>query len=72
MIPKSKNNGNESDYVYLDALNGDDVGEFLTFEKKCTPNNSRDKLLPKLVEKIPTKGEHKFFFLNLKLNNACS
>jgi len=61
LIPKSKNNGNESDYVYLDTLNDDDVGEFLAFEKKCTSNNSNNKL-PELVEKIPTKGEHQCFF----------
>lgn len=41
MIPKSINNGNDRDYVYLDALNGDDVGKYLSFEKPCTPSHSR-------------------------------
>ncbi|VVC33097.1 Hypothetical protein CINCED_3A008515 [Cinara cedri] len=55
IIPKSKNNGNDRDYIYLDMLNGDDVGEFLTFEKKYIPKNTKSKI-PELIEKKQTKG----------------
>lgn len=57
MIPKSKNNGNDQDYVYLDTLNGDDVGEFLSFEKKCVSKHFKKKM-PLLIEKSCVKGKH--------------
>lgn len=68
MIPKSKNNGNDRDYVYLDTLSGDDVGEFLSFEKKYTPKHFKKKI-PELLEKNHIKGKHTllFNFSNLKI-----
>jgi len=59
MIPKSKNNGNDCDYIYLDMLNGDDVGEFLLFENKLVSNNSR-KNIPPLLETNHTKGTYPY------------
>lgn len=47
MIPKSINNGNDRDYIYLDSLNGNDNGDFLSFEVK---SNKFRKQIPKLIE----------------------
>lgn len=44
LIPKSINNGNDHDYVYLDTLEGDNVGKFLSFEKKCIPTDKKMKM----------------------------
>lgn len=56
LVPISKNNGNDQDYIYLDALNGDDAEKFLSFEKKYIINNSRNKLLQEL-DNLP-KGRY--------------
>ncbi|CAH1709136.1 uncharacterized protein LOC114126584 isoform X2 [Aphis gossypii] len=55
MIPKSRNNGNDGDYIYLDALDGDDAKNVLSFEKKNISKNSKTKIL-KLLEKNHTDG----------------
>lgn len=55
-IPKSKNNGNYNDYVYLDMLDGDNVQHFLSFEKKSMPRKSNENIL-KLLEKNRTYGK---------------
>lgn len=60
MIPKSKNNGNDGDYVYLDMLDGDDAKHFLSFEKKSISKNSKNKIL-KLLEKDPIEGKNNLF-----------
>lgn len=57
LIPKSRNNGSDHDYVYLDTLTGDDVGEFLSFEKKCISNNFKQEI-PDLLGKKHTNGKH--------------
>lgn len=54
-IPKSRNNGNDSDYIYLDILNGDDVGKYVLFEKKFTTKSPKSEL-PELLEKNQTTG----------------
>lgn len=46
LIPKSKNNGNVEDYIYLDALNYGH-GELLSFEKKYIPKNKKTEFLDK-------------------------
>ena len=38
MIPKSRNNGNDCDYIYLDMLNGDDAKYLFSFENKKISN----------------------------------
>lgn len=55
IIPKSKNNGNDHDYIYLDMLNGDNVGQFISVEKICVGKSSKLNL-PELLEKKPTEG----------------
>lgn len=55
IIPKSKNSGNDRDYIYLDMLNGDNVGNFLSFEKKYTTKNTK-LIIPELLEQKQTKG----------------
>lgn len=57
MIPKSKNNGNDRDFVYLDTLSGDDVGEFLAFEKKYSSKHLKNKI-PELLGKSQVRGKH--------------
>lgn len=44
LIPKSMNNGNDYDYVYLDTLEGDNVEKFVSFEKKCISMNKKQKM----------------------------
>jgi len=61
MIPKSRNNGNDGDYIYLDALDGDDAKNVLSFEKKNISKNSKTKIL-KLLEKNHTDGKDYFIF----------
>lgn len=61
MIPKSRNNGNDCDYIYLDALDGDDAKNVLSFEKKNISKNSKTKIL-KLLEKNHTDGKDYFIF----------
>ncbi|XP_060840629.1 uncharacterized protein LOC132921565 isoform X2 [Rhopalosiphum padi] len=55
MIPKSRNNGNDCDYIYLDMLDGDDAKNVLSFEKRSISKNSKTKIL-KLLEKNHTDG----------------
>ncbi|XP_008185298.1 uncharacterized protein LOC100167907 isoform X2 [Acyrthosiphon pisum] len=55
MIPKSRNNGNDCDYIYLDMLDGDDAKNVLSFEKKSISKNSKTKIL-QLLEKNHTDG----------------
>lgn len=38
LIPKSKNSGNDQDYIYLDMLHYGH-GDLLAFEDKCTVKN---------------------------------
>jgi len=63
MIPKSRNNGNDCDYIYLDMLDGDDAKNVLSFEKRSISKNSKTKIL-KLLEKNHTDGKDNLF-LNL-------
>lgn len=60
MIPKSINNGNDIDYVYLDVLNSNDVGENLTLEKPCASNNL-EQSIPNLPEQNHTEGKYLSF-----------
>lgn len=72
MIPKSRNNGNDCDYIYLDMLHGDDAKNVLSFEKKRFSKNSKTKIL-QLLEKKHTDGKNSLL-LNLKflvLNTFC-
>ncbi|XP_022182300.1 uncharacterized protein LOC111042111 isoform X2 [Myzus persicae] len=55
MIPKSRNNGNDCDYIYLDTLDGDDAKNLLSFEKKSILKNSKTKIL-ELLEKNHMDG----------------
>lgn len=65
IIPKSKNNGNVQDYIYLDMLNGDDVDKFLSFEKKCISKNNRKKIPELLETNIKKKGNYNKILLNV-------
>jgi len=56
MIPKSRNNGNDCDYIYLDMLDGDDAKNLLSFEQKSISKNSKTKIL-QLLEKNHTDGK---------------
>lgn len=57
LIPKSINNGNDNDYIYLDTLKCDNVEKFLSFEKKCILMNKKKKL--ELLEENHTKSKYK-------------
>lgn len=54
-IPRSRNNGNDSDYIYMDTLNGDDVGKYLSIRKTCLIKSSK-LIFPEILEKNQTKG----------------
>lgn len=56
LIPKSKNNGNDRDYVYIDTLSGNDIGDFLSFEKKCL-SKYQQHILPKLIKLSDSEGK---------------
>lgn len=62
LIPKSINKGSDRDYVYLDTLTGDNVGEFLSFEKKCISSNLK-KEIPELLGKKPTNGKRHCYLI---------
>jgi len=57
MIPKSRNNGNDCDYIYLDMLNGDDAKYLFSFENKKISKNVKTKIL-KLLEKKQSDGKN--------------
>lgn len=69
LIPKSKNNGNDRDYIYLDMLNGNDSGDFLSFEKKCASKKQKNKI-PKLIEKSNTQGKPKCCWIKCIIVNG--
>lgn len=56
LIPKSKNTGKDGDCVYIDMLNGDDIEDFLSFEKKCSSKIPKTAL-PELIKINDTDEE---------------
>ncbi|XP_060880446.1 uncharacterized protein LOC132952235 isoform X2 [Metopolophium dirhodum] len=69
MIPKSRNNGNDCDYIYLDMLDGDDAKNVLSFEKKSISKNSKTKIL-ELLEKNHTDGIPESIIYNQDLTES--
>lgn len=57
MIPKSRNNGNDCDYIYLDMLDGDGAKNLLSFENKSISKTVKNKIL-ELLEKNHSKGKN--------------